>query len=122
MTTGFYPRNAELWLTLARLQLQREKPAEARDCLLEGRRRLKRRRDRAGALRLLEQAFEIDDGDAEVALDLAELLRRSGERARALLILEPFEAALRGGALRRLRRLQWRIRRTPSSLLAWLRA
>jgi Flp pilus assembly protein TadD len=116
--TSFYPRQVELWEAIARLRLKVASASDAVGALVEGRSHFRRRKDLPEAVRLLERAHGIDPKNVSVGLDLARLLKRSGRRDDARVILAQFEAELRGGMLRRLRFAQFR--NDPSPRTAWM--
>lgn len=117
---GFYPTEVSVWEAIANLQLRREKPIDAIDALIEGRRKMRGRKRRPLAIRLLRRARAIDPGAVEPGLDLARLLARSGQRAEARQILEHLAARSRGRSRRRVRGALLRMSPTPRSLWRWL--
>ena len=116
--TEYYPRQVELWETIARLRLKVANAADAVSALLEGRSHFRRRRHLPKAIRLLERAYEIDPTNVTVSFDLSRLLLRSGERDKARAILAKLQTQLYGRKLRRLRFAQFR--NDPSARTAWV--
>lgn len=111
-----------VWERLADVELERGRPADARAVLLEGSRRLRSRRERPEAVRLLLRARKLDRTDFPVNYELAGLLARCGARSHALRILEELARTTRGRRLRRLRGRQLRLAPSPGALARWLRA
>jgi tetratricopeptide (TPR) repeat protein len=119
---GLLPRRREVWAALAELELRRGRRADAVAVLLEGRRRLRRRHDRPEAIALLHAVRQLDPHHVEAGLDLAGLLARTGDRLRALRLLEELAVAARGRELRRVRARQLRLAPGLRSAWRWLRA
>jgi tetratricopeptide (TPR) repeat protein len=115
------PREAAAWRTLAELELARDRKADALRALLDGRRRFRSRAQRPQAMELLWAAVRVDPGQLAASLDLARLLTRSGDRARALELLD-LTCAARPDRVRRLRAAQLRIAPGWKTLGRWLRA
>ncbi|MEN8183912.1 MAG: tetratricopeptide repeat protein [Myxococcota bacterium] len=116
------PRNADVWCTLARLELKRGRRSEAFEALALGRSRLRRRRERPEAIHLLRQALELEPGHARTTVDLARLLHRSKRREEAWLLLENRAARASGADRRRLRGAQLGLFPSLRHLWLWLRA
>jgi tetratricopeptide (TPR) repeat protein len=116
------PREGRLWLALAELELKRDRRADALKTLWSGAQALRRRADRAEAIRLLERAHELDPAAFEVSSELAGRLARAGRRERALRLLEELAARGKGRVLRRVRARQLRLAPGPVSAWCWLRA
>jgi len=96
-----YPDEAPLWDELVRLQLLRGRRPDAVAALVSGGRRLHRTRH----------------------LEVAErTLARAGRKREAMELLEAFGLIARGLALRRARRLAFRLSPTPRNLWRWIRA
>ena len=115
--TSFYPRQVELWEAIAQLRLKATNAPDAIGALLEGRSHFRGRKHRSEAIRLLERAHELDPENATIGLDLARLLRRSGQRGKAATILSRLEDEQQGAALRRIRLA--RLRNDPSARNFW---
>jgi hypothetical protein len=105
-----------LWKDLAALELKRGRRVDAVEALLKGRRRFRGRRSRAEAIELLVAAHHIDPINLAVTFDLASQLARSGDRPRALALLDGLAAA-RPSDGRRIRAKQFRI--SPGLHTAW---
>jgi tetratricopeptide (TPR) repeat protein len=118
------PRQCELWLALAELELKRGRRADAVEALASGARGLRARAERSQAIRLLERAHELDPAAFEVSFELAGRLARAGkrERERALQLLEDLAAKRNGRMLRRVRGRQLYLAPGPSTAWRWLRA
>ena len=115
------PRNAGLWLELARLEADRGRRVDALAVLARGRRRFRRRRARASALKLLAAASKLDPNELEIGLDYALLLARDGQKRRALKVLGRLPVSRRE-ALRRVRQRQLRIDFGLATFGGYLRA
>ncbi len=102
------PRDARLWLELARLETDRGRRVDALAVLARARRGFRRRRARASALKLLAAASKLDPRDLEIGLDYALQLARDGQKPRALKVLGRLPAA-QPAALRRIRGRQLRV-------------
>lgn len=111
----YLPRRAELWLGIAHSQVARGCPNDAVQVLLEGRHKLRRRRDRPAAIRLLRAARTLDPMLVEPAFELARLLQRSGDRKGAHQLLEELACTLPRHHFRRVRWLQLNFRPTPAA-------
>ena len=111
------PRTVPLWEDLAALEVERGRKIDAVEALLRGRRQFRGRRYRADAMELLISAHNIDPVHLAVNFDLASLLARSGERPRALTLLEELITA-HPSHVHRIRAKQFRI--APSLRIAWL--
>ncbi len=116
------PPQRELFVALADLELGRGRKPDAIDVLLVGRRRFSRRSDRTEAIALLQGVRKLDPHHLDATLDLATLLAKSGQRARALRLLDEQAARRRGSALRRVRARIFRLSPTFGSVRRWLRA
>ena len=117
-TVQFYPHRADVWEAIAHLELKRSRRSDAIKALCEGRSHCTRRSQRGDALRLLRRAHELAPDDADIAIDLARMLRRSGARLDARRLLAGFAA--RSGGSRRIRWAQLCVDPTPRRLLDWL--
>jgi lipopolysaccharide biosynthesis regulator YciM len=94
--------------------------ADAVVVLLDGRGKLRKRRQRPLAVLLLRQVLELEPGKVEVTLDLADLLRRDGAKDEAKRLL--YGALLRvgrGSMRRKVRLLQFRIEPSFRGALDW---
>jgi len=114
------PQRIDVWLALSRLERRMGREAAAFQTLLEGRRRMGRRRPEA--IHLLRQARELRPWDPELVLDLARLLARARQRPEAEWLLEGLAERSRGAERRRVRRTQWRIAPSLAHAWLWLRA
>ncbi len=117
----YMPQRPEIWLAIAELYLGQEQPSDATRALVEGRARMRGRRRRPAAIRLLSRAHAIAPLPPPAVLDLARLLRRCGRRTEAWELLN---TAVRDVATDRRRPLlaaQLAARPTPAALWRWLR-
>jgi tetratricopeptide (TPR) repeat protein len=116
------PREAQAWQAAARLLAKRGQTREAVEMLLEGSRRFRSPRLRPQAIHLLRRARELDAWDFELVLELARLLRRSGQRHESALLLEGLAPRCGGERLRRVRGAQLRLAPGLAGAWRWLRA
>jgi len=115
-------RRREVWEELARVELERDRPADAHHSLLEGRRAMRGRARRGDAIQLLLAARRLDRHHFEANFDLAGLLARSGARPLAERVLTELAIHRRGPQLRRVRARLLRLRPSPTRLWHWLQA
>jgi tetratricopeptide (TPR) repeat protein len=120
--TKTLPMQIETWRWVAKLELRRERSKAALNALLEGRAKFKTRRRRPEAIALLREARSIDAWRVDIVLDLARLLRRSGQSPEAQWILGQLAERLSGRDLRIVRGAQWRIEPSLRHSWYWLRA
>lgn len=118
----YLPHEVGAWLAVAELHVQRDRPTSAVEALLEGRSHFRRRKHRPEAIRLLARAHEIDPSHFGATLDLAALLKKTGNRRIALQLLRDLAPRCHRGQLLRLRGVQFRLCPTPAAGLRWLRA
>lgn len=116
------PRQLETWLAIFELERQRGRDADAKDALVEGRRRFRRRGLRPQAIYMLRRARTIEPWDVEVVIDLSRLLGKTGQRYEAEMLLEELASRNRGRDLRRIRALQWRMKPSFANSLLLLHA
>lgn len=117
-----FPTDFSIWRAIADAELREQRPARAREALLEGRRKMRRRGLRAQAIALLRAALEIEPGDVDSALDLAAQLARSRQQAEARVLLDRLGEIAEGRALRRVAGLAWRLDPSLRHTFGWLRA
>jgi tetratricopeptide (TPR) repeat protein len=120
--TKTLPFRFEAWHWVAKLELERGRGDRALDTLLEGRTRLRSRRYRAEAIALLREARSIEPWRIDIVLDMARLLRRSGQSPEAQWILAQLAEKLDGRDLRIVRGAQWRIEPSLKHSWKWIRA
>jgi tetratricopeptide (TPR) repeat protein len=120
--TKILPRQFEAWQWVAKLELARGRNNAALSALLEGRSRFRSRRRRPEAIVLLREAKSIDASRIDIVLDLARLLRRSGQSPEAQWILAQLGERMSGRDLRIVRGAQWRIEPSLKHSWNWLRA
>jgi tetratricopeptide (TPR) repeat protein len=116
------PRQHQLWLALAELEVKRGRPVDAVNALVDGSRRMRSRRTQHEALTLLQQARRIQPGAFEPSYELAVLLASAGARDRAVRILRELAPRARGRQLRRLRGRLFLLSPTPAAAWRWLAA
>jgi tetratricopeptide (TPR) repeat protein len=112
----YLPRSTPLWKDLSTLEVERGRPIDALEALLEGRRQFRGRQYSAEAMDLLLAVHQINPVHLDANLDLAPLLVRAGHRPRALALLDGLVTA-HPAAARRIRARQFRI--APSVRTAW---
>jgi tetratricopeptide (TPR) repeat protein len=117
-----YPEESPLWDELVRLQLLRGRRPDAVAGLVAGGRRLRRTRHLEVAERLLKRAIDLEPWHPPAVDLLARTLARAGRKREAMELLEAFGLIARGLALRRARRLAFRLSPTPRNLWRWIRA
>lgn len=115
-----FPEDVEYRERIANELVRRGRRADAIQSLLDGRARLRLRRQRPVAMLLLRQVLVLQPLHFEATLDLARLLVKEGGRKEALLMLHKLRVHVSGANVRRLRAAQFRI--APSARLAmdWL--
>jgi tetratricopeptide (TPR) repeat protein len=118
--SAFFARDHRLWLALGDLEVERGRPIDAVNTLVEGARNLRSRRTQEQALTLLQRARKIQPGAFEPSFELANLLVRAGARDRALKVLRDLVPRARGRQLRRLRRRLFFLSPTPAAAWRWL--
>jgi tetratricopeptide (TPR) repeat protein len=120
--TKTLPMQIEAWQWVARLELKRERREAAIGALLEGRTKFRSRRRRPEAIALLREARSIDAWCVDIVLDLARLLRRSGQSPEAQWILGQLAEKTSGRDLRIVRGAQWRIEPSLKHSWKWIHA
>ena len=116
------PRDHRLWLALADLEVERGRPIDAVNALIEGSRQLRSRRTLQEAVALLQRARKIQPHAFDPGFELAGLLARHGGRAPAKKLLLELVPRVRGRQLRRLRGRLFFISPTPAAAWRWLAA
>jgi len=115
-----FPEQVEYWERIANQQVMCGRKADAVRALLDGRARLRKRRQRPMAVLLLRQALELEPGRVEVTLDLADLLRRDGIKDEAKRLLSTALLRVGRGKMRRkVRFAQLRVEPSFRGVLAW---
>jgi len=120
--TTTLPLQFEAWECLAKLESSRGRADRALGALLEGRSKFRAKRRRPQAIALLREARAIEPWRVDVVLDLAKLLRRSGQTPEAQWILGQLAERTEGRDLRRVRGAQWRIEPSLKHSWRWIRA
>ena len=115
-----FPEHVEYWERIATQQVMSGHKADAVQALLDGRSRLRRKKQRPMAVLLLRQALALEPGRVEETLDLADLLRQDGIKDEARQLLQTTLLRVGRGKLRRKVRLaQLRIEPTFRGALDW---
>jgi tetratricopeptide (TPR) repeat protein len=115
-----FPERVEYWERIANQHVMSGRRADAVRALLDGRNRLRRKKQRPVAVLLLRQVLELEPGRVEVTLDLANLLRQDGlkEEARRLLGTALLRVG-RGKLRRQVRFAQFRLEPNFRAFIAW---
>ena len=116
------PRQIETSLAIFELERQRGRDPDAKEALLEGRRRFRRRKYRPQAIYLLRRMRSIDPWEPDTVLDLARLLNKTGQQREGEILLHDLASRLQGRDLRRVRFAQWRMSPTLAHTWLWLSA
>jgi tetratricopeptide (TPR) repeat protein len=116
----YLPHQVEAWMAIGELHFERRRKTDAVESLLEGRKHLRRRKDRPNAMRLLSRARQIDPGHVEVGLDLAKLWRQTGDRRGAGRLLEELVRVAHRSQRRRIRWAQFSVNTNPATFMRWL--
>lgn len=116
------PREIEAWQSLARLLGKRGEEAEAVEVLLEGSRNFRTPYLRPQAIHLLRRARTLSPWHFQTVLELAQLLRRTGQREEARMLLEGLGQRSAGRYLRLVRRAELRLDPGIASLWRFLRS
>jgi tetratricopeptide (TPR) repeat protein len=119
---GQLPKEVILWQSIGELELQRGRQVDAVAALVEGRGHLRKRSQRPQAIQLLLKARKIDPANFRVNYDLACLLGKTGERAKALRLLEELSQRRGRGHLTRVRGKQLRMSPGAATLWRYMRA
>lgn len=115
-----FPEHVRYWELIAQQQLLSGRKADAVRTLLDGRSRLRRRKQRPLAVLLLRQALTLEPGRVETTLDLADLLRLDGIKDEAQQLLHATLLRVgRGKMRRRVRFAQLRIEPSFRCALDW---
>jgi len=107
---------------LARIERTRDRPAAALRVLQKGSDRLSRRGKRGEAIVLLRDAREIEFWNPEVVLSLCRLLKRDGQCAEALFLLDQLEERVTEEDRCGVHFLQWRIEPSLRHTWRWIMA
>jgi tetratricopeptide (TPR) repeat protein len=116
----YFPEDVEYWEHIANEQVRRGRKADAVNVLLGGRARLQSRRQRPTAILLLRQVLALSPIHFEATIDLAQLLKREGQKGEALKLLRDLRLYARGRNVRRLRAAQFWIAPSSRVALDWL--
>src|SRR5229473_3744928 len=115
-----FPEHVEYWERIANQQVMSGRKADGVRALLDGRSRLRKRKQRPLAVLLLRQALELEPGRVEVTLDLADLLRRDGAKDEAKRLLTTALLRVGRGKMRRkVRFAQFRVEPSFRAALDW---
>jgi tetratricopeptide (TPR) repeat protein len=118
----YLPRHVEIWIAISELYTEQNRPSDAVAALLEGRSKLRSRRTRAEAIRLLAMAHGLVPDRFDVGFDLARLRYKTGDRDAAWQLWEKLSRISTTAQLRRVCRAQLVACPTPRTLWRWLRA
>jgi thioredoxin-like negative regulator of GroEL len=118
----YLPHQAEVWESIARLQVGRGRPPDAVKALIVGSRYFRGRKKRTQAIRLLRQAFDIEPWHFEATYTLARLLLKIGERREARQLLEGLAQRMEGRNLRRALATLFRMAPSLGAAWQWVRA
>lgn len=116
------PAEVGLWERIAKLNLERNRKADAIKTLIEGSRKFRKKALKPQRIRLLRKAFEIEPWHFQVSYDLAKLLAKNSERKEARDILAELCRRVHHGKLRKARRALFFISPNLPNALGWLRA
>jgi tetratricopeptide (TPR) repeat protein len=116
------PTCAEACRALARIERARDRSDAALRILQNGSDRLSRRGKRGEAIVLLRDAREVEFWNPAVVLALCRLLKRDGQSAEALFLLDQLEERVGEEEQRVVRFLQWRIEPSLRHTWRWLTA
>lgn len=114
-----FPLDAGFRLEVARLNVQRGRPADAVATLVAGGRAQARARRTDAAVSLLARALELAPWHPGATMTLAPLLARRGERAEARRLLDGLDARLRGKDRRAARWIAFRLWPAPRTFWRW---
>jgi Flp pilus assembly protein TadD len=115
-----FPEQVEYWERIANQHVISGHKADAVEALLDGRARLRKKRQRPLAVLLLRQVLELEPGRVESVLDLADLLRRDGEKEEAKRLLSTALLRVGHGRMRRkVRFAQLRLEPSLRGVLDW---
>jgi thioredoxin-like negative regulator of GroEL len=114
------PNEVATYTSIAELEVERQRRADAIGALLTGRRHFRASKHRGQALELLRVARKIEPGNFEVNFDIAGILASSGARDRARRLLQELAARSNGNRLRRVRRRQFFLFPSPVSGWRWM--
>jgi tetratricopeptide (TPR) repeat protein len=117
-----FPEDVEYRERIANELAQRGRRADAVRSLLDGRTRLRSRRQRPIAILLLRQALVLQPLHFEATLDLAKLLGREKGRKEAQKLLRDLRVHTSGPNVRRLRAAQFWISPSPRFAMDWMLA
>lgn len=119
---NYLPHEIHAWQRLAHLLAKQGEKEEAIGVLIEGSRQFRTPFLRSEAVHLLRRARAIDPWHFDVVFELAQHLRRSGQREEARLLLKGLTGRSGEHRLRRVRAAQLRLDRTPAAAWRWLRS
>ena len=115
------PSDVDAWLRVADLLEIRLKKKEAEKVLEEARTHFTKKSALGAAARLLDAHRKLDPKRIDVAIDRAQVAKRSGQRGFGILLLTDLAAGVDGKARKQLRRALFGLKPTPASFWRWLR-
>jgi tetratricopeptide (TPR) repeat protein len=118
-----FPEHVEYWERIANEQVIRGRRQDAVLALLDGRTRLRQKKQRPLATLLLRQVLALEGTHLNATLDLADLLRRDGAKEEPRRLLAGLLGVIAGKAQRRrVRFAQFRLEPSFRGALNWLLA
>ena len=120
--TKYLPRQSGLWASIADLHMERDRRADAVAALLEGSRSLTGKKHRGQGIDLLRRALEINPLATEVALPLARLLHKEGQRKEAVLLLASLSTQVTKKKRRSVCWTLFRLSPSPKHFWRWVTA
>lgn len=119
----YFPRRVDLWGTMAKLHADRGRKADAIKVLLEGQSHFHRKKDEwPNAIKLLRQALKIDEHNVAGTIALASLLKRSGQSAEAVMLIDTLLPKIGGKGKKLLLGARFKVKPGFSSFWRWFRA
>jgi len=120
--TNLLPDQIEAWRNLAKIYRKVGRKRQAMETLTEARRHFRGRRRRPQAIYLLRRARDLDPWNADLVIDLANLLAKQRQTHEAAWLLEELAKRSEGRDLRRVRGAQCRLSPTLRHTWNWIRA
>jgi tetratricopeptide (TPR) repeat protein len=119
----FFPQSVDVWETIARLHQEQGRRADCVKVLMDGQKHfVAERRDWPVAMNLLRRVLAMEPMHVQATLVLARLLKKTGERAEALRLVETLLPRVGGKAKRALLKARFGLKPSLRGLWHWLRA
>ncbi len=118
--TRMLPMEFDAWRITASIERLLERHDHALETLLEGRRRFRSSLHRDQAIALLDLARRLEPWDADIVIDLAQLLQQAGQSQRADDLLDELLEHSPQAELPRIHAARSRITWSPRHVLRWL--